>query len=158
MRSGFWGSYGAGLGAFHCTGCRRTESSMAWNLAFGGAVRHNMFLGAELNYWFKDLRRGLTTRSVDFSTWTIAAYVFPYANGVHVKAGIGSAEIHFPPDPVTGELSEHLRHGTGIVLGVGRDVRLFGNVALTPSAAVFAARYKSARAHVISLTLGLTLL
>jgi hypothetical protein len=125
IRSGFWFNGGVGFGSAGCGDCDGRESSATVALAAGGTLSRKVLLGASVDGW---------TKSEGGATITIATVLarlrwYPSApGGFFLTAGVGlgmvEAELSgFGSDSET---------GSGVLLGLGYDIRVGSTVSLTP--------------------------
>jgi len=124
-RQGFWFNGGIGFGSAGCDGCDGRETAPTLTLTFGGTISPKFLLGASLDGWSK---------SEDGATLTVGTLLarmrfYPSARGgFFLTAGLGMGTV-------TAELSglgSDSETGTGVLIGLGYDIRVGKNVSLTP--------------------------
>lgn len=123
-REGFWANFGFGWASLGCDGCENREEGGAAALALGGTLSPHWQLGGGVHLWTKE--QGQVTRTVSLVSF-MAKFYPSSAGGFHLIGGLGVASIDF--EVGNRSVSEA---GSGIVLGVGYDIRIGRNVSLTP--------------------------
>ena len=149
-RKGFWLNLGFGYGSMGCEACDGRTGSLTGGLALGGALSQKVLLGVGVNGWTKEEFDAKVT------VGTLAAVIrfYPSATGgFFLLGGLGLGTIRAEASTV-GSATET---GVGAVLGLGFDIRLGGNVSLTPFWNGFAANTTTGDANVGELGLGLTI-
>jgi hypothetical protein len=148
VRQGFWIGFGLGygsLGASDCDGCGR-EGGFTGVFRLGGKLSDRWLLGFESNAWIEEEFE--TTFSV--STSTATAYFYPNpASGLHLKGGLGVGYIDV--EDVGDET------GTGLLLGIGFDLRVGRNISIVPGASWFLADFDDGSLNLLQVGAGVTL-
>ena len=130
--SGFHAAIGAGYGsiAFTCNVCNDTrESSTALMLRFGGAVRPDLVLSAEVTGWSNGLSLG-----TESATWInlVAQYYPERTGGFFLKGGVGVATLSSNTIANGAGYLKFETQSLGGVIGIGFDARLSKSFSLTP--------------------------
>ena len=123
-RSGFWINGGIGLGSYGCEGCDGRESGGSATLSLGGTLSQKVSLGVGINVWAKEYE------GLDLTTSTLTALIrfYPSATGgFYLTGGLGIASESVSADDISVSVS-----GTGVLLGLGYDIRIGNNISLTP--------------------------
>lgn len=124
-RSGFWFNGGLGFGTAGCDGCDGRESAATLALAAGGTLSRKVLLGASIDGWSKS-EGGAT---ITIATLLARLRFYPSATGgFFLTAGLGLGTVNvelsgFGSDSET---------GSGVLIGLGYDIRVGNNVSLTP--------------------------
>ncbi len=133
VREGFWFGFGLGYGSarIECDGgCADgdRDGSVSGFVKLGGTLNRHLLLGAEVNGWTKEEDGVRATLGNLSGTLTL----YPGAHsGFFLKAGAGLG--YFDTSAQQGSLSVSVSEtGFGFVAGVGWDLRLGGNLSLTP--------------------------
>lgn len=124
-REGFWINGGIGLGWLDCQNCSDLTNGLAWQLSLGGTLSQHLYLGASTNGWVKSEDSG--TLSVSLLAAIVRVYPWS-AKGFFLTGGLGIASLDF--DGPTSQ--RKTRTGSGVILGLGYDIRVGKNVSLTP--------------------------
>ena len=128
-RDGFWIGFGIGWGSADatCDGCADTDrlSSFTSFIKLGGTLNDRVLLGGEITGWTKS-ESGVTET---LGNMTATAYFYPNAaGGFFLKGGAGfSVYAASNGGSVSGT-------GVGLTVGLGYDIRVGGNLSLTPVA------------------------
>jgi len=131
-REGFWIGFGFGHGSadlksptLDSLGATGREGGTTGFVKLGGTLSKSVLLGGEVNAWVKS-ESGVTFTVGNVSA---AAYFYPAPQtGFFVKGGVGYGSTRFSNSrPATAS-------GFGFLAGVGYDVRVGGNISLTPVA------------------------
>ena len=152
-RKGFWIAFGLGWGSadLTCDGCSGPrEGGGVGHLRLGGTLNQKVLLGGDVTGWTKE------EGGAQLTVGTLVALIrfYPSARGgFFLLGGLGAGTIHVGIDGF-GSDSET---GGGALVGLGYDIRLGGNVSLTPFWNGFAARTTNADANVGQLGLSITL-
>lgn len=134
VREGFWIGFGLGYGSlgFVCDNCndhldgalgdylKLGRGGLSVYLKLGGSVNQRVLLGFDTNGWSKALEG---ERLLAGNTSFVAYYYVQETGGLFLRGGIGLASL---------DLSDRGEYGLGLVLGVGLDVRIRGNMSVTP--------------------------
>ena len=124
-RSGFWFNGGIGFGSAGCDGCNGRETAPTLTLTFGGTLSPKFLLGASLDGWSKS--SGGTT--ITIGTLLARLRFYPSATGgFFLTAGLGMGTV---TADISG-LGSDSETGTGVLLGLGYDIRVGKNLSLTP--------------------------
>ena len=149
-REGFWFNLGLGYGSLGCDDCTDREGGLSGGLQLGGSVSPKVLLGGATTGWSK------SEGGVTLTTGTLVALVrfYPSATGgFFLLGGLGLGTIHLEVDGFGSDTET----GGGALLGLGYDIRVGGNVSLTPYWNGFAARTSNADANVGQVGLSITL-
>ena len=126
-REGFWIGFGFGYGSAKpsCDGCGTLDSRGGFTgfLKLGGTLSKRVLLGGEVNAWTK-ADSGVTDQLGNVSA---AVYYYPaVSSGFFLKGGVGFSSFR--------EMDGATADGTGVgfVAGLGYDVRVGGNISITP--------------------------
>lgn len=123
-REGFWLNLGLGWASLGCNDCDDRLGGGAGALSLGGTLSEKWQLGGATHVW---------TRSEDGVTLTVGlvsamAKFYPSAaGGFHLIGGLGVASIDLEIGGSSGRET-----GTGLILGLGYDIRIGRMVSLTP--------------------------
>ncbi len=123
-REGFWLNVGLGWASLGCDGCDDRLGGAAGALSMGGTLSEKWQLGGGVHVW---------TRSEDDVTLTVGLVsvltkFYPSAaGGFHLMGGLGVASIDLEIGTESGRET-----GTGLILGLGYDIRIGRMVSLTP--------------------------
>ena len=148
-RQGFWFNGGLGYGSLGCDGCGSREGGLSGTISLGGTVSPKVYLGGGTTGWTKS--EGGATLTV--GTLDARIRFYPSATGgFFLTGGLGLGSISAD---VTGIGSDD-EVGVGVVLGLGIDIRVGGNLSLTPFWNGFAVKTSNADANVGQLGLSLT--
>jgi len=127
-REGFWANLGLGWATLGCDDCDDRIEGAGAALALGGTLSPKWQLGGAVNNWYKS--EDNTTLTVTLVS--VVAKFYPAERaGFYLMGGLGVASI----DAQIGsdDLNVSGREtGTGILLGLGYDIRIGRNVSLTP--------------------------
>lgn len=127
-REGFWGSFGVGWATLGCSDCDDRIEGTGAAISLGGTLSPKWQLGGSANNWYKS--EDNTTLTVTLVS--VAAKFYPSERGgFYLMGGVGIASI----DAQIGDDGLNLsgrETGTGILLGLGYDIRIGRNVSLTP--------------------------
>ena len=149
VREGFWANLGLGWATLGCSDCESRESGTGGALALGGTLSPHWQLGGGIHFW---------TKSDDGARLTVAlvsalAKFYPSASGgFHLIGGAGVASIEVGVDGFS--VSES---GTGIILGLGYDIRVGRNISISPFWNGVATRYEDGDLNFGQLGLGVTI-
>jgi outer membrane protein with beta-barrel domain len=149
-RQGFWFNGGLGYGSLGCDNCDGREGGFSGGLSLGGSLSQKVLLGVGTTGWTK------SEGGVTLTVGTLDARIrfYPSATGgFFLTGGLGIGSISAELAGV-GSGSET---GVGIVLGLGFDIRIGGNVSLTPFWNGFAVRSSDSDANVGQIGLGVTI-
>lgn len=152
-RQGFWAGLGMGWGSFGlgCDGCEdlgRTGSYSGY-LKVGGTLSQSLLIGAEVNGWAKSEDGA----SLDLGNASAAAYWYPMpTGGMFLKGGLGYSRLG--ADDGVDSASDG---GFGLTAGIGFDMRVGGNMSLTPVLNYFRGSFEGGSADVFQVGLGVTL-
>jgi outer membrane protein with beta-barrel domain len=134
-RDGFTISFGLGLGSVgvSCNGCTTDrENAPSGYLRVSGAVRPNLVVAAESQFWNKETTDQRTTENITAGALLGVAQWYPEpAGGFYVKAGVGVGSLS---DDITDPVFNAKVESTGLALnfGAGFDYRMGKNFSLTP--------------------------
>jgi Outer membrane protein beta-barrel domain len=124
-RAGFWFNGGLGFGSAGCDGCDGRETAPTVTLTFGGTISPKFLLGASIDGWSKEEGGA----SLTVATLLARLRFYPSANGgFFLTAGVGMGTVSAE---VSG-LGSDSETGTGVLIGLGYDIRVGRNVSLTP--------------------------
>jgi hypothetical protein len=125
MREGFWFNGGLGFGSAGCDGCDGRETAPTLTLTFGGTISPKFLLGASLDGWSKE-EGG---ESITIGTLLARLRFYPSAGGgFFLTAGVGMGTVAVE---ISG-LGSDSETGTGVLIGLGYDIRVGRNLSLTP--------------------------
>jgi hypothetical protein len=132
-RQGFWIGFGLGYGSAYasCDQCVEGdgEGSLTGSLKLGGTLNPHVLLGVEINGWTKDVND--TNLTLGSFTGTVTFYPGE-TSGFFLKGGVGVSYVD--TDFREGSFSASVsKAGLGGLAGIGYDLRVGGNVSLTPS-------------------------
>ncbi len=145
--AGLWLSGGLGGGS-----TSEDDEGPAGYFRIGGSVSQNVLLGGEVAGMTYDL----DGTNVSFANVTFTALFDPaLPGGFFAKAGVGFASVMTSLDIGGGTFTTD-DEGFGVTLGVGYDIRIGGNLYLTPNLDVLLQTYGDDRdASLVLFTLGL---
>lgn len=125
-REGFWFNIGLGAGSLGCSECDDERvNGLSGGIALGGTINQNWILGAFSNGWTKS-EDGV---SLTAGTLVFGARFYPSVeSGFFLLGGIGVGSVDLQA-PGIGSLSET---GSGVLLGLGWDIRIAPGTSLTP--------------------------
>jgi hypothetical protein len=123
-RSGFWFNGGLGWGSLGCEDCGDRLGGLSGGLAIGGTLSQKLVLGVGTNGWTKE------EDGVTLTAGLLSAQIRWYPNGrnFHVLAGLGVGTVDLDIQGF-GSASETMM---GALLGLGYDIRVGGNVSISP--------------------------
>lgn len=132
---GWWGGFGAGIAAlrFACADCGDDQpvyEAPAVAVTFGKSIGRKVAFGVEYGGSFPTIESG--TRVVASSLTGMARW-YPSPAPLFLKFGVGLSRVRATVTS-NGQTVSEIRNGTGIVFGIGWDVRLGRSAALTPYA------------------------
>src|SRR5262245_9423837 len=133
VREGFWLGFGGGYGSASvdcddgCNGDDR-EGSISGFVKLGGTINRHVLLGVEANGWTKE-ESGVRVTLANVSG-TVTLYPGAHS-GFFLKAGAGLAYVDTSARQGSLDVSVS-QTGFGLVTGLGWDLRLGGNISLTP--------------------------
>ena len=148
-RDGFWFSGGLGYGSLGCDGCDSREGGFSGTLAIGGTITPRFLVGAGTSGW---------TKSEQGATLTVAVLdarvrFYPQTNGgFFLTGGVGVGSI-------TGSYGgfSSTETGTGVIVGMGYDVRVSRNTSITPYWNAYGMKNSNTDANVGQVGLAVTL-
>ena len=131
-REGFWIGFGFGYGSsdlksptLDSLGATAREGGATGFVKLGGTLSKSVLLGGEVNAWVKS--EGGATFTI--GNVSAAAYFYPAPQtGFFLKGGVGYGSVRFSNS------GSATASGFGFVAGVGYDIRVGGNISLTPVA------------------------
>lgn len=124
-RHGVWFYMGLGAGSLGCLDCSDRVNGLSGGLGIGGTINSHLQLGAMTAGWVKS-EGGETLNA---SLLVAAVRVYPSStSGFFFLGGLGISEVDYSASG----LGSANASGSGALLGVGWDLRLGGNVNLTP--------------------------
>jgi len=133
-REGFWFKGGLAAASLGCNDCDERVSGTGVVIALGGTLSPTVQLGATVNNWYKS--EGGATLNVGILAANIRLY--PSATGgFYFNGGLGIASI----DAEISGLGSGRETGTGLLVGLGYDIRVGRMLSLTPFANLIATRY-----------------
>lgn len=148
-RQGFWFNGGVGYGSAGCDGCDGREGAPTISLTFGGTISPKFLLGASLDGWSKE--SGGTT--ITIGTLLARMRFYPSAGGgFFLTAGLGMGTV-------TAEISglgSDSETGTGVLIGLGYDIRVGRNLSITPFWQGFATHTSNTDFNVGQIGVGIT--
>ena len=145
-RSGFFIGLGLGYGALSIEGAPESEGGLSGMIRLGGALSQKVLLGVETNTWTKS-ESGAT---LTFSTFTAAIQFYPSATGgFFLTGGFGYGVFS-----LTGFDSQS---GAALLLGLGYDIRVGGNISISPFLNGFASSINSVTVSAGQLGVALTI-
>ena len=131
---GFWIGFGVGGGVNTSEGVDEARrGGGAAYLRLGGTLSQKVLIGGEFIGWGRqDELLGLDTEIVTRGNATFSLMYFPSSNGgFFLKGGLGAATVSWTSELLGLRVD---RRGFGTTVGLGFDVRLGGNIYLTPAA------------------------
>lgn len=149
-RDGFWANIGLGYGSLGQEEFNGRQGGEAVQLVVGGAVNDRLLVGASFNAWSR-LEDGFRIEAGFYGA--IVRFYPSVADGFYLSGGLGvgtiGEDVSFAgPGTVT---------GFGGLLGLGYDLRVGGNVNLTPFATGYLVGHPESDVDVIQLGLGVTI-
>ena len=133
-REGFWIGFGGGYGSASfsadCEDCGNSDREDGFTAFFklGGTLNPKVLLGAESNLWLKE--EDGSTLTLGSFTGTVTFY--PKAEGgFFLKGGVGMSIVDVSDTVGSTDFSVS-KTGWGVMAGVGYDLRIGGNLSLTP--------------------------
>lgn len=133
-RDGFWFMGGLATASLGCNDCGDRVSGTGAAIALGGTVSRTVQLGATINNWYKS--EDGATLNVGILGANIRLYPSP-TGGFYFNGALGIASI----DAEIAGIGSGSETGTGLLLGVGYDIRVGRMLSLTPLANFVATRY-----------------
>jgi hypothetical protein len=132
---GWWGGFGVGFSAlrFACADCgddQPVNEAPSVAFSFGKSIGRKVAFGVEYGGAFPSLETGA---QVVASSLTGMARWYPSDSPIFLKFGVGLSRVRATVTS-DGQTTSEIRNGTGIVFGIGWDVRLGRSAALTPYA------------------------
>lgn len=148
-RSGFWFNGGLGYGSLGCDGCDGRTGGVSGGISLGGTLSPKVLIGVGTTGWTKEeFGSRLTVGTLD-----ARMRFYPSSTGgFFLTGGVGIGSIHAS---VSG-FGSATETGVGLILGLGYDIRIGGNVSLTPFWNGYAVRSGDADANVGQLGLSIT--
>jgi len=133
---GWWGGFGGGMAAlrFACADCGDSQpvyEAPAMAISFGKSIGRKVAFGVEYGGAFPSLDSG--ARVVASSLTGLARWYPSLTAPVFLKFGVGLSRVRASLAS-NGETISEIRNGTGIVFGIGWDIRVGRSAALTPYA------------------------
>jgi len=132
---GWWGGFGGGIATlrFACADCGDEQpvyEAPAVAVTFGKSIGRNVAFGVEYGGSFPTIESG--TRVVASSLTGMARW-YPSRAPVFLKFGVGLSRVRATVTS-DGQTVSEIRNGTGILCGIGWDIRVGRSAALTPYA------------------------
>ena len=149
-RGGLWANIGLGYGSLGQEEFNGRQGGEAVQLVVGGTVSERLLVGVSFNAWSR-LENGFGVEAGFYGV--VARYYLAESGGFYLSGGLGlgtiGEDINF-----SGPGTET---GFGGLLGVGYDLRVGGNVSLTPFATGYLVGNSDSDVDVIQLGLGVTI-
>jgi len=124
-REGFWFNIGFGSGSLGCSDCGTRVTGLSGGLGIGGTINPHVRLGAFTSGWVKS-EDGTTLNA---SVVVAGVHYYPSeTSGFFLLGGLGIASI----DVIASGLGHANESGTGVLLGLGWDLRIAKSVSFTP--------------------------
>ena len=127
-REGFWIGFGFGYGSFDvsCDDCPDIdrEGSATGFIKLGGTLSPKLLLGGEVTAWVK------SESGYDMVAGNVSAVLYFYpvvTSGLFLKGGLGYSNYR-ESNEFDGSFN-----GFGVVAGIGYDIRVGGNISITPN-------------------------
>ena len=155
-REGFWINIGLGYGTLGCDRCDdEREGGFGGGLSLGGTLSDQWLLGGGTNGWTK-AEDGVTRRVSTLTT--LARFYTSATGGFFLIGGVGvGVSLTVRENSACGcELSDS-ETGFATLIGLGYDVRVGGNVSLTPFFNGFTVNSEDITANVGEIGVGVTI-
>ena len=156
QRKGFWIGFGLGAGHLGCGDCDdEPGGGFSGHLKLGGAPSRKILVGFESMFWAKhddDLDANLS-----YGNASAIVQFFPGANsGFFLKGGLGIAFSELVVSLGQGVTLTETQSGIGSTFGVGWDLRVGGNLSITPVLNLGFGSLDDANVSLLHLAVGLT--
>lgn len=153
LHRGFWIGFGLGAGLNLDAG--NSPGGFAGHLRMGGTLNPQLLIGGESAAWGKEVS-GATVSRVN----TVATVLFyPQSRGLYLKSGLGFGLAQVAATSTAGGVTTSItvsETGLGATFGTGYDLRIGGNLFLTPAADLLVQVINAETDSFLLFTLGLT--
>ena len=155
-REGFWINIGLGSGSLGCDLCDdEREGGFSSGLSLGGTLSDQWLLGGGTNGWTKS-EDGVTLRVSTLTT--LARFYTSATGGFFLVGGLGVGSIDLKISFLDEELDDtDSEMGFATLLGFGYDLRVGGNVSITPFFNGFTVNSEDITANVGQIGVGVTI-
>ena len=153
-RSGFFIGFGADLGALALSDADGREAGPGGFFTGGFAVNPRLFAGLEINGWLGNEEAGTGEVDFLFAQYLATGHLFPLqGRGLFLKGGLGLSTL----EVTTGNRGgSNTRTGFGALVGVGYDIRVGENVAISPYGTLGYGTFDDVSANVVHVGVGVT--
>lgn len=153
-RSGFFIGFGADFGALGLSDSDGREGGPGGFFTGGFAVNPRLFAGLEINGWLGNEDEGTVDADFLFAQYLATGHLFPLTGrGLFLKGGLGLSTLEVTTGTRGGG---ETRTGLGALIGVGYDIRVGENVALSPYATLGYGSFDDVSANVVHVGVGVT--